>query len=97
MAFIGTFDRFISRREFPTKIYSDNATSFEGACNEFKKLAKDLEKQIHEYYNDKNIKWHFITPQAPHMGRFWENEIKQMKHHLKRVMTDRSYVELKQF
>ena len=70
-------------------ISTDSATCFEGAGNEFKKLAKDLEEQIQEYYNDKNIKWHFITPRAPHMGGFWEIGIKQMKHHLKIVMTDR--------
>ena len=57
VGFIGTFDRFISRRGLPTDIYSDNATCFEGAGNEFKKLAKDSEKQIHEYSNGKNINW----------------------------------------
>jgi len=89
VAFIATFDRFTSRRGLPTDIYSDNATCFEGASNEFKRLTKDLHQQLEDYYNSKNIKWHFITPRAPHMGGYWENGIKQLKHHLKRVMTDR--------
>ncbi|XP_070508892.1 uncharacterized protein [Chironomus tepperi] len=89
VAFMATFDRFISRRGLPTDVYSDNATCFEGANNEIKKFDKDFKNQVQECYNSKNIKWHFITPRAPHMGGFWENGVKQMKYYLKRVLTDR--------
>jgi hypothetical protein len=88
-AFIATLDRFTSRRGLPTDIYSDNATCFEGTDNNFKKVAIDLQPELEKYYDNKQIKWHFITPRAPHMGGFWESGIKQAKYHLKRVLTEK--------
>lgn len=84
-----TFDRFTSRRGLPTDVYSDNATCIECANNENMKIQKELYLDMVEYYGGKGIKWHFIALRAPHMGDYWENGVKQMKHHLKRVMTDR--------
>lgn len=89
-AFIASLDRFTSRRGLPTDIYSDNATCFEGTDNHFKKIAIELQPELEKYYNNKQIKWHFITPRAPHMGGLWENGIKQAKYHLKRVLTEKS-------
>ena len=88
-SFIATLDRFISRRRLPTDIYSDNATYFEGANNEFKKIMTTIQSTLQNYFDKKSIKWHFSTPRAPHMGGFWESGIKQMKYYLKRILEDK--------
>lgn len=90
-AFIAAFDRFISRRGLSSDIFSDNGTNFVGANNEIKKIVSEIEPKIAEHLQEKSIKWHFSCPLAPHAGGYYESGIKTMKHHLIRVMADRSF------
>jgi hypothetical protein len=65
-AFIAAFDRFVSRRGMVTDLYSDNATNFVGANNEFKRIFSELQEEIGDELSKKFIRWHFTTPLAPH-------------------------------
>ena len=80
---------------------SDNATNFAGAKNELHELWRLLQdqratKKIASYCTDKGIDWSFIPPRSPHFGGIWEAGVKQVKHHLKRIVGDRklTYEEL---
>lgn len=90
-AFITTLDRFISRRGLCEEIYSDNATCFEGADNELKAIISKNDPEVHQYCKSNKIKWNFTTPRASHAGGIYESGIKQMKHHLKRLMGDKCF------
>ncbi|XP_029162600.1 uncharacterized protein LOC114934119 [Nylanderia fulva] len=89
-AFLATLRRFVSRRGYPQKIYSDNATNFVGAKRELEELYTAIKttfsNAIDDYCTDRHIQWSFIPPHAPYMGEIWEAGIKSCKYHLKRVM-----------
>ncbi|XP_039435934.2 uncharacterized protein LOC120417801 [Culex pipiens pallens] len=100
-AFLAALRRFTSRRGCPRTMRSDNATNFAGAKNELNELWRLLQdqratKKIASYCTDKGIEWSFIPPRSPHFGGIWEAGVKQVKHHLKRIVGDRklSYEEL---
>ncbi|XP_059225279.1 uncharacterized protein LOC131997762 [Stomoxys calcitrans] len=88
-AFLAAFDRFVGRRGYPAKVFSDNGTNFVGANrilrNEYKSFLKTAEKDLVDKYNIHGFSWHFIPPQAPHMGGLWEAGVKSVKTHLKKV------------
>ena len=90
-AFFETFDRFISRRGLCVELYTDNATCFEGADNELKKIIDTMHPDVRQYCDEKSITWKFTTPRASHAGGIYESGIKLMKHHLKRLMIDRCF------
>ncbi|KAK7865843.1 hypothetical protein R5R35_003962 [Gryllus longicercus] len=100
-AFLMALKRFVSRRGIPTKIFSDNATTFVGAnsrlhalYNLFKSLA--FQKQIIDFCSNSSIDWTFIPPRSPHVGGIWEAGIKILKRHLLREIGEAvlSYEEL---
>lgn len=89
-AFLSVFKRFISRRGSPTTIYSDNGLNFVGAERELKELRKlfndeSTQSQIIAYMSDRQIRWHFITPRAPHHGGLWEAAMKSAKQYIFRI------------
>lgn len=91
-AFIAAFKRFVSRRGFPSQMYSDRGTTFTGANNElqkiFNKATKDSDLAV--LLADSNIKWSFLPPAAPHFGGLWEAGVKSVKFHLRRVLRDKT-------
>ncbi|XP_075158210.1 uncharacterized protein LOC142231486 [Haematobia irritans] len=88
-AFLATFSRFVGRRGFPNKVFSDNGTNFVGAnrtlTQEYKNFIRSSEKALISKYNLHGFTWVFIPPHAPHMGGLWEAGVKSMKTHLKKV------------
>ncbi|XP_075151138.1 uncharacterized protein LOC142225249 [Haematobia irritans] len=94
-AFMATFDRFIGRRGFPKKIFSDNGTNFVGASRtlsrEYQIFLKTAEKSLVEKYNVHGFSWQFIPPHAPHMGGIWEAAVKSMKTHLRKVANNMKF------
>lgn len=90
-AFITTFDRFISRRGLCKELYTDNATCFEGADNELKDTLKKIDSEIQEHVREQAIRWKFTTPRASHAGGIYESAVKNMKHHLKRIMVEQKH------
>lgn len=89
-AFIAVLDRFVSRRGLPAELFTDNATCFEGANNELKKIVRDMEPTVKNYCMSNSIRWKFSAPRSPSAGGIYESGIKSMKHHLNRLM-ERSF------
>lgn len=90
--FLVAYTKFTSRRGTPEKIYSDNGTNFAGAEPMLIQAIKSWESdKIQRHVRLEGTEWHFITPSAPHEGGIWEAAVKQMKHHLKRVMGTQKY------
>ncbi|XP_055314003.1 uncharacterized protein LOC129575100 [Sitodiplosis mosellana] len=90
--FLAAYTKFTSRRGNPEKVYSDHGTNFKGTDTELKKAFEGWQSDLvqrHAY--SKGSEWHFITPSAPHVGGIWEAAVKQMKHHLKRVIGTQKY------
>jgi len=88
-AFIAALKRFCSRRGKCSKLFSDNATNFVGACAELKKLQRlaiDQKEPMAQYLAKENIEWKFLPPRAPNFGGLWEAGVKSFKYHFKRVV-----------
>ncbi|XP_062714008.1 uncharacterized protein LOC134290819 [Aedes albopictus] len=90
-AFLAALRRFTSRRGLPCKMFSDNATNFVGAQTELEELARLFKdqlqaKKITDYCTSQGIEWSFIPPRSPHFGGIWEAGVKQVKHHLTRIV-----------
>ena len=91
-AFQVCLQRFISRRNCPQHLYSDNGPNFIGAKNELKRLyawlrSSTTDEDIQHYLLSRHgVTWHNSPPAAPHFGGLWESAVCSMKKHLKRVM-----------
>ena len=101
-SFIGALYRFTGRRGKPRKIWSDNATTFQGADTELKGLMRDLKPAWEagsQFLATQGIEWAFIPPKAPHFGGLWEAGVKSAKLHIKKVLGSRilTYEELNTF
>ena len=80
-AFIATLKRFISRRNLPGHIYSDNGSNFIGARNQMQELYKFLslpstQNSVKDALLAQRVEWHFIPDRAPHFGGIWEAGVK---------------------
>lgn len=87
-AFLHAFSRFTSRRGLPASVYSDNGTTFVGADCE---LTRSYREALHDpqFLNaiaTDQVAWHFLPPAASHFGGIWEAGVKNVKHHLRRVL-----------
>ncbi|XP_045449608.1 uncharacterized protein LOC123658209 [Melitaea cinxia] len=85
-AFLAAFNRFISRRGKPQNIYSDNGTTFVGACNDLKRFLKFNNPYIQSNLAELNINFNFIPPYSPHFGGIWEAAVKSVKTLLYRIL-----------
>lgn len=88
-SFLAAFARFVGRRGLPSKIMSDNGKTFVGAQRALNKdldaFMKQVAAKVVEKLNTQGVEWHFIPPQAPHMGGLWESAVKSFKTHLTKV------------
>ncbi|XP_047519792.1 uncharacterized protein LOC125059418 [Pieris napi] len=85
-SFISTFRRFIARRGKPLHLYSDNGTTFVGACKDLANfLMHNSDSLATDLIND-GINFHFIPAYSPHFGGIWEAAVKSTKYHLLRVL-----------
>ncbi|XP_011858860.1 PREDICTED: uncharacterized protein LOC105556384 [Vollenhovia emeryi] len=87
-AFIATLHRFVSRRGYPSSIYSDNGTTFQSADRELRiAIAKALENSdFQNALSTDAVTWHFVPPSAPHFGGLWEAAVRSVKYHLRRCI-----------
>lgn len=85
--FMQAFRRFIARRGPVANILSDNGTNFVGADNQLKEIDQNKNKwntgTIEQAFN---VRWTFITPNAPHHGGLHEAAVKSVKSHLRAVI-----------
>lgn len=90
--FLQAFKRFVARRGHPKNAFSDNGTNLVYADRIMQEAVQSLKQSVVQDYASWNgVKWHFITPVAPHEGGIWEAAVKSMKHHLRRVMGMQKY------
>ena len=90
-AFVASVTRFVTRRGYPSAVYSDNGTNFVGAQAELQRLydllqQDDTKQAILQWANVKEIDWHFSPSYAPHFGVLWEAAVRAMKSILMKVM-----------
>lgn len=78
-SFLCAFSRFISRRGVPDKVYSDNATNFQGAQEELKKVVRSLDVAANQFSLSKGIQWHFHPPLGSHHGGHYERLIRSVR------------------
>ena len=87
-SFLLALRRFIAaRRGQPSHIFSDNWKSFKRADKELCEALRNWNmEQLNDTMTQKNIKWHFNPPGAPHMGGCWERLIASVKRALRVVL-----------
>lgn len=85
--FMQALRRFIARRGPVAQLLSDNGTNFVGANNYLAQIYKKQDEWANGEVAEKfQIKWKFITPNAPHHGGLHEAAVKSVKKHLQRVI-----------
>lgn len=89
--FLNCLKRFIARRNKPSIIYCDNASTFKGANNQLNELYllqsnKDHKNAVQTLASKLGIEFSFIPSYSPVFGGLWEAGIKSAKYHLKRVV-----------
>lgn len=82
--FLMCFRRFCARKSKPSVMVSDNASYFECASVELRKLFQHPAMAAH--MADNRIEWRSIPKRAPWFGAFWERLIGLTKNSLKKVL-----------
>ena len=78
--------RFISRREHPKNIFSDNGTNFTGAQKELPKPLESLDQDgIEAELTPKKLNWNFSPPVNPWMNNAMEAIVKITRKHLNTI------------
>ncbi|KAL9986969.1 hypothetical protein ACROYT_G001199 [Oculina patagonica] len=81
---------FINRRGPPKEIRSDRGTNFVGAERELNEaIDRWNHAKICQELQQREVKWTFHPPAAPHMSGVWERLVQTTKKHLKAVAGDR--------
>ena len=89
--FMLAFRRFVGRRSLPKLMISDNATTYEAAADELKKLLSS--EEVHTALGNRGTTWKFIPKKAPWFGGFWERLIGLTKTAIKKTL-GRAHVSL---
>ena len=89
--FMLAFRRFVGRRSLPELMISDNATTYEAAADELKKLFSS--EELHTALGIRGTTWKFIPKKAPWFGGFWERLIGLTKTTIKKIL-GRAHVSL---
>ena len=79
-SFMTTLKRFIARRGRPSKIYSDNGSTFIGAARLIRQMMKD--EVFHDYLANHKIHWQFNLSRAPWWGGQFERMVALVKNAL---------------
>ena len=82
---------FFARRGKPATILSNIGTNLAGAAKEMKNCINAWnQSNIEESLAQKEIKWKFNLPGAPHFGGIWERSVRSCKTAMKAVLDGRS-------
>ena len=83
--------RFIARRGKPVTILSDNGTNFVGAAKEMRySINAWNQSDIENSSAQKEIKWKFNPPGAPHFGGIWKRLVRSCNKAMIAVLDGRS-------
>ena len=79
-SFVNSIRRFIARRGIPEVMRSDNGSNFVGGNKEPQEaIPKWNESQIHEFLEQRTIKWRFNSQSGSHFGGVWERCISTVR------------------
>ncbi|XP_052271561.1 uncharacterized protein LOC127872270 [Dreissena polymorpha] len=93
-SFISAFQRFISRRGTPEKVFSDNGTNVVGGQRELQKCMREWNQlKMESHMLQREIEWHFNPPYASHMGGAWERLIRSTRFHLKAIAQEQLHTD----
>lgn len=89
--FLSCLKRFISRRNKPSQIFCDNASTFRSANTQLQELyqlqnSSEHKSVVYNYAADNQIEFKFVPAYSPVFAGLWEAGIKSIKYHLKRVV-----------
>ncbi|XP_070554754.1 uncharacterized protein [Ptychodera flava] len=86
--FLLAFRRFAARRSLPSRMLSDNASTYISGAEEIRSLLDTPD--VRDYLSSQRVKWTFIPKRAPWFGGFWERLISLTKNAIKRFSVDHS-------
>ncbi|XP_055714219.1 uncharacterized protein LOC129808464 [Phlebotomus papatasi] len=92
-AFIAALRRFTARRGHCDNIYCDNAKNFVGAAQpsdsgDVIQAVKKHRDRVVNFMAESGTQFHFIPACSPTFGGLWERGVANVKHHLRRVLSD---------
>lgn len=84
------FRQFVSKKEVPLMVISDNAPQFHQLNGCFLNIWKEVEKdpKVADYFAKHAIKWHFVVETAVWMGGMSEGMIGTVKRAFKQTFGD---------
>ena len=83
--------RFIARSSKPATILCDNGTNFVGAARKMRGCINAWnQSEIEKSLAEKDIKWNFNPPGAPHFGGIWERLVRSCEKAMISVLDGRS-------
>ena len=83
-SFIRCFKRFISRRGLPTRIISDNGSTFKASAKILQEIFSNQE--VKRFLSNSNIIWVFNIERAPWWRGFFERLIQSLKRCLRKMV-----------
>ena len=83
-SFLRCLKRFIARRGLPSRIVSDNGTTFKGASKSIRNIMDHPE--VHHFMSGVNVKWDFNIEMAPWWGGFFERIVQLLKRCLRKLV-----------
>lgn len=90
-SFIMVLRRFISLRDHPKVVYSDNGTNIAAREKELRLRIKNINSVwVAAEFIDREVTWKFSPPSAPHFGGIWERLIGSSKRAMRAVLESRS-------
>ena len=90
-ACLAAITKFIARRGKPNIILSDNGTNFVGAAREMRDWIEAWnQSDIEQSLAQKQIKWKFNPPGAPHFGGVWERMARSYKKAMMAIVGNRT-------
>ena len=87
-SFVSAFRRFVARRGLPSKIYSDNGTTFVSSAKSIATVisGKTNDNALIDICLKYNISWDFIVPKASWWGGFYERMVGLVKRCLRKIV-----------
>ena len=88
---IMAIQRMAARRGAPASLYSDCGSNFKAADKELKEAVKAIDNEkMTAFALNKNISWHFNSPDAAFQGGSWERLVCEVKTALRVILKDQA-------